>query len=354
MKKAIKFFDEKRTWSKMKDRIIGWYLIPYITKVKQFNKKIVIVDGFAGTGFYKDGTEGSPIIICKILEERANSIGAEAVGIFIEKDPKCFKELEKNLKIYEDKKLAVTLHGDFKELALKIIELASQSPTFFYIDPFGIKGLEYEHLKKIFEKVKISSTEVLVRFDCGALLRIASAGYELADKVMGGNYYRKILEGRSLEKAEKEEKIVHLYKSLYSEYFEYVGFCPVMYKEQTAKYYLIFATSKFDGIKLMNNQMGDVYREFHTEGRLFPSLPDDMTRDLEFLESQVLEVLRTYGIINRLSIMQELIQKFFMRYRESDYNSVISNLLKKSQIYSKTGKKRIKDSIPLSLTSFGR
>lgn len=185
MSKPIKFFDEKKSWSLMKDRILGWYLVPYITKVKKFGRTTVIVDGFAGCGIYRDGTEGSPVIISKVLQERVNAISAKVIGIFIEKDPKCFNELKENLKTYENKGLAIPRLGDFKQLTPEIIQRASKSPMFFYIDPFGIKGLEFNHLEKIFQKVNISSTEVLVNFNYKAFLREAEAYPKLAEAVYG-------------------------------------------------------------------------------------------------------------------------------------------------------------------------
>lgn len=337
----------------MKDKILGWYLVPYITKVNRFNRLVVIVDGFAGCGAYKDGTEGSPIIICRVLEERAASIDAKSVGIFIEKDAGCFAELKKNLKPYEDKQLAKLVHADFTNIAPRLVKLATDSPMFFYIDPFGIKGLEFDHLEQIFKRVRIQSTEVLVNFNYKALLREASPAPELATKVMGGDYYKAILDDQSLSSEEQETKIIQLYKDRYAKFFPYVGSCPIMYKDdRKAKYYLIFATSKFDGIKLMNNQMGDVYREFYADGRLFELLPGENIRDMASLESEILEIMRTFGIIDRLSIEKALIPKLFMRYRETDYNTVVGELLKSGRIHSETGRVRINDKTRLSLTAF--
>ncbi len=354
MKKPIRFFDEKKTWSLMKDKILGWYLKPYITKVKQFNRRVVIVDGFAGCGAYKDGAEGSPLIICRVLEERVANTNAQAVGIFIENDADCFAELDKNLKPYEQKRLAKAVFGNFKDIATKVIEIASGSPMFFYVDPFGIKGLEFDHLEQIFERVQISSTEVLVNFNFKVLLREAKAYPELATKVMGGDYYQDILKDKSLNDDEQESKIIQLYKDHYSKFFRYVGSCPVMYKDDAkAKYHLIFATSNFDGLALMSSRMGDVYREFYADGRLFELLPSVNIRDIGLLENEILDILRTLGITDRLNIKKALIPRHFMKYRESDYNGVVGELLKNRRIHSETGRIRINDTVPLSLTAFG-
>lgn len=350
--KPIKFFEEKKSWSRMKDKILSDYLLPYIYKVKEFKRTVVIVDGFAGCGIYCDKSEGSPIIICKILET-FNKKGIKTIGIFIDKDPACFKELEKNIKYYKDKGIAYTDFGDFRKIVPEIIKVAENSPTFFYIDPFGIVGLEFQHLEKIFEKVSRSSTEVLVNFNYRAFCRENEAYPDLVKDVMNGDYYKEDLEDETLSNGQKEEKILEKYKDLYRKYFNFVGSCPVMYKdEQDAKYHLIFATSHFDGLRLMNDIMGNVYREFYTEGRLFDATPPEKRRDLKLLEKIILDLLRESGITNREKIKKALIPKLFMKYKEGDYNQIISKLLKEKIIYSETGRVIINDLTQISLTKF--
>lgn len=337
--KSITFFEKKRTWSLAKDKILNWYLHPYLCKVKNLRRTIVIVDGFAGPGLYKDGSEGSPFIICKKIEE-LKSKGVRAIAVLIDSDKECYKELKKNIKEFELKKIAFSFLGDFRDLTPEIIKATANNPTFFYIDPFGIKGLEFENLKLIFSKVNKISTEVLVNFNFKALLRECEINSSLTDGVMGGNYYKEILIDNKISNADKEEKVIEMYKGVYKEFFNFVGSCPVMYRdEQKAKYHLIFATSNFDGFRLMNDGMGNIYREFYTEGRLFEFLPKKINLNLE---DWILELLknkpRTRGKIKEISM-----KKFFLVYKESEYNQVISKLLKEKKIYSDTGKTRIND-----------
>src|SRR3954463_6256287 len=63
------FFDSKRDWSKYKDSILDYYLVPYLQKVKRIGKPICIVDMFAGRGEFKTGEPGSPHIIATRLED---------------------------------------------------------------------------------------------------------------------------------------------------------------------------------------------------------------------------------------------------------------------------------------------
>ncbi len=350
--KPIDFFKKKRSWSVMKDRILGQYLVPYVNKLKQFKRMVVIVDGFAGCGLYDDGTEGSPIIIAKILENYIKK-GIKVFGIFIENDRDCFKELEKNIESYKKRKIVTAEFEDFRKITPEIIKIANNLPMFFYIDPFGLVGLEFAHLEEIFKKTKRSSTEVLINFNYRVFNREVKASPKLIKKVMNGNYYEEILKNIKISGAEKEKMILEKYTDLYRKYFKYVGYCPVMYKdEQRAKYYLIFATSHFDGLELMNDIMGNVYREFFSKGRLFDAVPLEKSRDLEFLKKVIIDVLRETGTKTRSEIKKILMPKLFMRYTAGDFGKLISGLIKEEKIYSENGKARINDSIKVSLTKF--
>lgn len=335
------FFKEKRSWSFAKDKILEWYLVPYLTKVSRFGK-VVVVDGFAGSGLYEDGSEGSPVIICKVIEK----LGIRAIAVLIESDKACFEILEKNVEKFKEKNIALPLKGDFKKLTPEIIKATQGCPTFFYIDPFGIKGLELSNLKSILARVNKISTEVLVNFSYKALIREYEINPSLTDKVMGDDKYRAILAAKIAD-IKKEEIVIERYKSKYMDFFTYVGSCPVMCEgESRAKYHLIFATSHFDGLKLMNERMGDVFRDFYAKGRLFQVFPRDKT----LLEKEILKFLQDKAE-TRKRIKEVLMIKHFLRFKESDYNQVVSKLLKEKKIYSDTGKTRINDNNLLASSS---
>lgn len=345
------FFKEKRTWSVVKDKILGWYLIPYLNKVKNLGRLIVIVDGFAGPGLYEDGSDGSPLIICKVIEN-LKSKGVKAIAILIDSNEYCFNKLKQSLKKFEIEKLALPLEGDFKTLVPKIIKATKDCPSFFFIDPFGIKGLEFNSLEEIFKKVNRISTEVLVNFNYKALLREYKINPSLTDGVMGGDYYRNTLEDSKISDSDKEKKIIEMYKDKYKNFFTYVGSCPVMYKdEQMAKYHLIFATSHFDGFKLMNEKMCDIHREFYTEGRLFQVFSEGEKPDRNFLENEIINLLKN-KVRSRKEVKEILMIKCFLRFKESDYNQTINKFLKENKIYSDNRKIRINDDNLLSLVRF--
>ena len=63
------FFKAKREWSKVKDKIVGSYIACYLKTVQHRGRPIIIVDAFSGPGRFGDGSDGSPLIICKTIEK---------------------------------------------------------------------------------------------------------------------------------------------------------------------------------------------------------------------------------------------------------------------------------------------
>lgn len=68
-KKNDDFFVEKKSWSKVKDELLGCYLTPYVAKILYTYKPIAYVDCFAGKGKFDDGNPGSPLIALDIFQK---------------------------------------------------------------------------------------------------------------------------------------------------------------------------------------------------------------------------------------------------------------------------------------------
>lgn len=113
MSKESEFFKGKRPWSKIKDRVISDYLTPYLSKVSKLNRRIVIVDAFAGPGRFKDGSKRSPLIICERAEE---IISGKYLAIFINNDKDCYEKLNKNIERFINLNSAKSIFGETKDL----------------------------------------------------------------------------------------------------------------------------------------------------------------------------------------------------------------------------------------------
>jgi three-Cys-motif partner protein len=370
------FFDRKKPWSKIKDNILTKYIEPYLNKIKQLNRPIVIVDGFAGPGKFNDGSEGSPLIICRRINEEKERLkrNIPIIGIFIDKKKQYYTELKNNLQEYIDNKIAFVFHEDFGNLVGEIIELVKDSSVLFYLDPFGIKGIEFKKLKNIFERVHIASTEVLMNFNYSSFVRQAGnwniddsaekiekkvrmAKLDNAKNVMGGDYWLDIVIDPRLFSTERELAVVEAYKEKYKNYFKYVCSCPVKEKDQNvAKYHLIFTSRHFDALDLMNDIMHAEYENFlireYSEGYLFDLRPEDKKKDLSKLEKTVYELVAREKPISRYGIRKALVPLNFLKYAKKDYRACVENLLKNEKLFSETGKTRINDNVLLSSERF--
>ncbi|MFC1634935.1 hypothetical protein ACFL5Z_08835, partial [Planctomycetota bacterium] len=105
------FFNEKRHWSKRKDRILECYLPPYLSKIATQRHPILIVDAFAGPGKFGDGEPGSPLIICRSIQESlSKGLSVPVSALCIENDIELYSELSISIDPFT---FAKAKHGKF-------------------------------------------------------------------------------------------------------------------------------------------------------------------------------------------------------------------------------------------------
>lgn len=138
------FFKAKRPWSKIKDQVIGSYLVPYLRKVSKLGHRIVIVDAFAGPGIFEDGSKGSPFIICEVAEEQ---VPRNYLGIFVNKNKDSHIKLENTLEKYIKTKKAIPILGNAQDLLIELKNIVGNATLLIYLDPFGLKGCEFQLLE---------------------------------------------------------------------------------------------------------------------------------------------------------------------------------------------------------------
>ncbi len=129
---------------------------------------ICIFDFFSGTGYDKNGIEGSPIRILKKIKEQIGNIFQKKVKIKVylnEWEPNkktqnkyelLVKACNEFLKSNDDVKRAIELHlynENFEELFPKLLPLIKQFPSLVYLDQNGIKFLSEKYFLEL-EKTK--------------------------------------------------------------------------------------------------------------------------------------------------------------------------------------------------------
>ncbi|HEX8949222.1 MAG TPA: three-Cys-motif partner protein TcmP, partial [Dissulfurispiraceae bacterium] len=159
------FFKEKKPWSIFKDRILDYYLFPYVAKILRTGKPLFLFDCFAGKGQFDDEEVGSPIIIAGHIKSALQKGYKQISGLFIER--KYSAELQSNLKGYPNTRV---LDGTFEDNLKSILSVDKGSNVFLYIDPYGIKSLSLDNFRQIKNK-NFYTTEVLINFNSAGFLR---------------------------------------------------------------------------------------------------------------------------------------------------------------------------------------
>lgn len=161
-----------------KHLILGHYLAAWFPILGRWNRRIVYYDGFAGPGRYSQGEAGSPIIALTFAKEHSAAFKSELVFTFVERDSRRAAHLEAEIeKLGLPRNFKYTVLCDEFESALRrsLDDLEREglqlAPTFAFIDPFGLKGLEFELVARLLRQ---QSCEVLITFMNQAIERWAT------------------------------------------------------------------------------------------------------------------------------------------------------------------------------------
>lgn len=132
--------------SRAKHQILRSYLEAWLPIMSKWNRRLILVDGFAGPGRYEGGEEGSPLIMLKAFLEhnQRQLITAEQIYLFIEEREDRARHLENEIaKLNLPRQVEYdVVHGAFEEIfrgVLAGVQKRGQqlAPTFAFIDPFG-------------------------------------------------------------------------------------------------------------------------------------------------------------------------------------------------------------------------
>jgi three-Cys-motif partner protein len=382
------FFKAKRSWSKYKDFILGYYLEPYIPKVATLKKPILIVDCFAGCGRFGDGQPGSPLIIAPVIKKWRDK-GVPVSGEFIEADSENFQHLSDSLQEYRE--FATPRLGVFDDLLPELAAKARQNTVFLYVDPYTVKGLIFARMKAVYDQIRqaSASVEVLLNLNVATFMRWGLAALkakrkadELAenadcdeadyqadnpnesvelttlDDIAGGDYWREIANDPSTSFPEKLRLFTDGYLQRLVCSFTFAASYEIKskYEHQVPKYALIYGTRHPDGVELMNDAMCKARLDFlgkqFSTGMLFDLTPDEEKPDFDKLDADLISLTKEGGPLTRKALRNRTIWKHFGTFESKGVNKAIGNLLKSQRLFSSTGKVRINDDVRLNLTPF--
>jgi three-Cys-motif partner protein len=173
------FFKTKRVWSTVKDKILKDYITCYLKTIQGRGQSIMIIDAFSGPGRFGDGSEGSPLIICGAIE-KAPKRGVAIGCLFSDTHPAHRDALEGCLENHIKQGITEKPLADFSQALSRALEVGRRATLFFYLDPYGIKDLDFEIVKQIYERDTTQSTEVLINFNFKTFMRM-SGNWSYAD-----------------------------------------------------------------------------------------------------------------------------------------------------------------------------
>ena len=362
MGKESEFFKGKRPWSRIKDQILTNYLTPYISKVAKLNKRIVIVDAFAGPGRFDDGSIGSPLIICETAERIAPD---KYFAIFLNSDKDSYENLNTNIKNYIDNNSAKSIYGQAEDLLSILRNIIGDSTLLLYLDPFGLKGCDFHLLEPYLGRDKKFSTEIFINMSMPTLHRYAtriavksgkvtsqtkSLNLELS-KILGSEDWKDIM-WSEIPAEEKEEKVVEQYVNRLRNYLPFAGCCPVREKiSSRTKYYIIFCSRHPDALVLMNDFMHNAYfgilSEVSFKDTLFEDQAIDLIKPSGNLEEEIINTVNKYPGIMRKDCWLEIIKNHFMVWTKSEFIKMVDQLGKEEELKFQSRTKRLNENAQL-------
>lgn len=375
------FFKQKKAWSKVKDELLSCYLTPYMQKIMRTNKPIMYVDCFAGKGKFDDDEKGSPLIALEIIDnclERSKTKESYVNASFIELNHA--EELKNNIRDYKN---ANIYPGKFEDNIPKLLLNKKNYNVFLYIDPYGIRALNYKMFCDFKNSYNFNSIELLINMNSFGFFRegcrIMNAKYEpndffddlleynptkltsneesivIMNEIAGGEYWQDIIrqyKNNEINAFKAEDLFARQYCAKLKECYKYVLNMPLRIKKgQHPKYRMIHATNHVDGCLLMANnicQRWEMMQDIQTNHQisLFEENCDNQDFDLEDIEKKLLIELKKcyeYSSLNNFSA------NFYMEYgpicKTGDLNKILKKLendkieVKRTPAYTKTNKK---------------
>lgn len=377
-KASKSFFDKKRHWSKRKDKILESYLPPYLSKIATQGVPILIVDAFAGPGKFGDGEPGSPLIICRSIQEALSKGLSVSVSVLcIEAEKELFSELSKSIEQFP---FAEAKYGKFGNYIQQIEEKAKNHSIFLYVDPFTVEGLDWSRMNSVFQHLSISnmSIEILMNFNAPSFVRRGLAALKLAvpesnpeiedaeeidapiatpptierlNCVVGSDWWQSVLKS-SVSFPRKVQHVTNGVCERLSIRFKEV--CQHAIKalphHTVPKYYLVFGSRHPDALRLMNDEMVKSQQTLAELARpkdptLFEMRSTELVPDIERLPPIILKYASRPT--ERGLVILNVIREYFCQFSVKQIRGCIEQMLKDGKLKSETGKVRINNNVKI-------
>ncbi|WP_433474929.1 three-Cys-motif partner protein TcmP [Spirillospora sp. CA-142024] len=276
---------DRHAQSVFKHQVLSQYLKMFMAMTGSTapDKRVVVLDGFAGRGRYLNGRPASGELILQAISELKAS--RQVAAFFVEKDRADHRDLAGVVAEYAARGLdAQALPGLVEDHLDQVVAKAAEVPLFLFLDPCGA-GVSYERLVGLLtgpRRRQPPPTEVLLNFSADLSRRIAGAlargriDQRAMDSACGGDWWRQVAEqARQTSTDDTFEPVVH---AVAAEYARRVGAaCRMMpvtipvYRKLGHQpiYHLVFFTRSQYGLWVFGDAVGAARKEWlRHQGRI--------------------------------------------------------------------------------------
>lgn len=201
---AAGLLEVRSAQSYFKHRLLQHYIEPFSGMVGSTaaDKRVVVLDGYAGRGRFDNGDPGSAELIMQIA---ASFKQVRVEPVMVEAAKKDFEHLEKVAREYAETGVnVVARQGKLEQHLDGVLEQAQGVPLFMFLDPTGA-GMPFERLVAIMNGPRAGTrppTELLMNFSAELTRRQGGqvvlpggmlGNYPTMDAVCGGPWWRHIV-----------------------------------------------------------------------------------------------------------------------------------------------------------------
>ncbi len=245
-----------------KHKILRGYLDAWFPIMSRWEKRLLLIDGFAGPGRYLGGEEGSPLLMLKALLDHRESVrlrGTSFSFLFVEQDADRVANLQQEIDKLKPLPVNVTIlgpyHANFSDVMADLLRDMKGKrliPTFAFLDPFGYSdtavGLTGQMLR-------FPKCEVLIYVPLYNIARfVGEPGQEaVLNSLYGSDAWKA---ARDVEGFEAKQDVLHdLFADALREHTTHVRSFEMLGKTTNSGYHLFFGTSDDQGLRQMKTAM---------------------------------------------------------------------------------------------------
>jgi three-Cys-motif partner protein len=355
------FFGESTEQSRIKATIVRDYFWAWarviLPSIKKHGRRIAYVDLFAGKGRYKDGTKSTPLLVLEsaIADPEMRQY---LVSLFNDADPENVDTLRREIEALPGIEwLKYKPQVTTEEVGEKIVTMFEQMklvPTFFFVDPWGYKGLSLGLINSV---LKHWGCDCVFFFNYNRInMGLGNEAVEEHINVLFGQTRADALRERlvRLPPHEREAAIVEaLSQALRELGAEYV--LPFCFKDEhgsRTSHHLVFATKHPRGYRIMKEIMAKYSSEEQQGVASFAYCPASTMHPLLFELNRPLDDLE--AMLQKDFARQTLtVQEIYDRhnvglpYTMKNYKTVLMAMEDRGLIQAtRPGKKRRKGTLP--------